>query len=163
MNTRPHPLSALTTPVSVSLAFSPYQASIYPSASQLPTTKPRASTASDLLRQAALSTQPTHDSPVPVLQKDRADLTEALNSHRTALSSSKYALGEKNIACSAMVSSLSAFEKQVKHLRVGNDSLKEVNQELRQKIFPLLRTPQARNSTDSSQSFPPVCSDSLER
>lgn len=101
------------------------------------------STASDPLRQAAPSTQPSQDSRLAVFQKEKADLIETLNSHKVALSSSEMALSNETIAGKDMVSALGAFEKRVEHLKTESDPLNEVSHDLMQKKpFRLLEQPQ---------------------
>lgn len=128
---------ASTSALSLSPAVFPHQASISQLAPQLSPTAHWAGTASALVRQAVPSTQPTQDSTLAFFAKEKADLKEALNSHKPALVNSKNALEEESRTCRAIVSALQALQELVQHLKAENAFLKECNHELMPKNLPV--------------------------
>lgn len=127
------PFNTPAPSLSASLAIFPHQASNVLSIPQLPPAKPSASTASDPFCQAPSSTQLTQNSRLAVLQKEKADLIKALNSHKTVLNNSNRSPEEETIPHIATVSCLRTVEKRAHHFEAENASLTEVSHEFIQK------------------------------
>lgn len=86
----------------------------------------------------------------------RADLIEALISHKPALNNFKVSLKEKGITRRAMALSPGTFLKRAQHLEAQNISLKRSHHKRMQNIIPSLTAPPAESSTDSPYPLPPV-------
>lgn len=128
-NTHPHPLNFPTLSLFSSHVFFSQQASISPSAPQLPPTPLFTNTASELFFQAALLAQLTQNSRIAVFQKRKADVMETENSRKNGFDNGINALEEETIAWKAIISAVCAVKKRVQRHDAELVSFKEVSHE----------------------------------